>query len=275
MNKRIEGKIKKVYEAVFNKIFKEVKKNNAETNKQEIANIILKFEKSKQYKAFAKKFAIELAKMGMSTQRGLWKEFYKAAKEKGYIALPKTYTLYQERIFKKAVIHNFRLISSIPKEVKDVYKYKYVTTLMSQVEEGSIGRGSFEKVLKESGAIRAKLIARTETAKLQTAISEDRSSSLGSVCYQWLSSNDKRTRQSHRDMNKVIVFWRKDSEKPLLDDMRGNAGEFPNCRCAPQPIFDERDLTENMYDVYDYRIDRVVKMTKQQLLNCIKNKQIV
>ena len=275
MNKRIEAKIKKIYEVVFNKIFKEVKKKHAETNKREITNIILNVEKSKKYKEFSKRFAIELAKLGMNTQRGIWRNFYKAAKERGYIALPKTYTEYQEKIFKKAVIHNFRLIRSIPKEVKDVYKYKYITTLMSQVEEGSIGRGSFEKILKESGATKAKLIARTETAKLQTAISEDRSTSLGSICYQWLSSNDRRTRPSHKNMNNVIVFWRKDSEKPLLDDMRGNAGEFPNCRCAPQPLFDERDLTENMYNVYDYRIDRIVKMTRQQLLNCIKNKQIV
>lgn len=275
MNKRIEGKIKKIYEIVFNKVFKEVKKQKAETNKQEISNIILKIEKSKKYKKFAKEFSIELAKMGLNTQKGIWKEFYKVAKEKGYIALPKTYTEYQERIFKKAILHNFRMITSIPKEVKDVYKYKYITTLMAQVEEGSIGRKSFEKVLRKSGATKAKLIARTETAKLQTAISENRSTDLGSICYQWLSSNDKRTRPSHKEMNKVIVFWRKDSEKPLLDDMRGNAGEFPNCRCAPQPIFDERDLTENNYKVYDYRIDRVITMTKQQLVNCIKNKQII
>ena len=46
-------------------------------------------------------------------------------------------------------------------------------------------------------------------------------------------------------MNGVIVFWRPDNQKPLLDKMRGNAGEFPNCRCTPLPILDENDITES------------------------------
>lgn len=275
MNKRIEKEINKIYISVFNKVFNQAKKENSILDKKQVSKIILRLKESKQYKEFCKKFSIELAKRGLANQRGIWKQFYKAAKEKGIIALPSTYKDYELKQFKTAIRNNLKMIKSIPDEVMEVYKFKYVNTLVEQVAEGSIGRKTFEKELKESGATRARLIARTETAKLQTVIAQARSTDLGSVCYKWLASNDKRTRPSHKAMNGVIVFWRKQDEKPELDNMQGNAGEFPNCRCAPQPIFDEDDLTQTMYKVYDYRTKTIIDMNKERLIQCIRNKQII
>ena len=71
-------------------------------------------------------------------------------------------------------------------------------------------------------------------------------------------------------MNDVIVFWRPDNQKPLLDKMRGNAGEFPNCRCTTEPLFDENDFEDNFYKVYDYRIDKVVSISKKKLIESIR-----
>lgn len=275
MNKRIEKEINKIYISVFNKVFNQAKRENSILDKKQISNIILRLKESNKYKLFCKKFSQELAKKGLAEQRGIWKQYYKAAKEKHIVALPSTYTEFELNQFKKAVKNNFKMIKSIPDEVMEVYKFKYVNTLVKQVAEGSIGRKTFEKELKESGSTRAKLIARTETAKLQTVIAQARSTDLGSVCYEWLSSNDKRTRPSHKRMNGVIVFWRKQEEKPILDNMQGNAGEFPNCRCAPQPIFDKDDLTKSNYEVYDYRTHTIVQMNKERLIQCIENGQII
>ena len=58
----------------------------------------------------------------------------------------------------------------------------------------------------------------------------------------------------------------------LLDNMRGNAGEFPNCRCDPQAIFDEDDLDKNQYKVYDYKTDKVITMSKNELIKAMLNK---
>lgn len=277
MNKRIENEIRKIYLSVFNKVYKNVKKEKIlySKNKQEkIDDIILRLENSKKYKEFAEKFAKELSKRGLSQQRGIWRKFYAAAKQKKHIVLPSTYKEFELLQFKKAVLHNLKMIKSIPDEVKEVYKYKYTKTLINSVVLGKVGRKTFEKELLESGAKRAKLIARTETAKLQTAILENRSSDLGSIAYIWKSSNDRRTRQSHKEMNNVVVFWRKNLEKPLLDGMYGNAGEFPNCRCTPLPIFDESDLSKNVYKLYDYRNHTIVSVTKFELLQFMNNKQI-
>ena len=72
-------------------------------------------------------------------------------------------------------------------------------------------------------------------------------------------------------MDTVIVFWRPDAEKPLRDNMRGNAGEFPNCRCYPAPILDESDLTKSNYKVYNYHTDKIENgWTKKKLLEAIQ-----
>lgn len=274
MNKNVEREINKIYNEVFKKVFKEAKKSNKYLTKKNINEIILRFENSKKYKEFAERFSKELAKKGLSQQRGVWKKYYKAAKSKNHIILPDTYSEFEKQQFKKATLHNFKMIKSIPKEVMEVYKYKYIQTLNKQVVEGSLGRKTFENELLKSGVKRSKLIARTETAKLQTAITENRALDLGSVCYIWKSSNDARTRESHKEMNNAVVFWRKDSEKPLLDGMQGNAGEFPNCRCDTLPIFDEDDLNKNNYKVYDYKNHKIISMTKIKLIECMKKGSI-
>lgn len=271
MNKSVEKEILKIYQLVFNKVF--TKRNIANLykgNRINILNAAQTLDYSNGYTKFAEKFAKELAKKGLRHQRGVWRKFYEVAKKRHYVALPPTYQQWQYEQFSKAVKHNFSMIKSIPQEMIKVLEHKYTSTLIEEVAKGKLARGSFEKQLKSHNAKNAKLIARTETAKLQTAITENRAKDLGSVAYIWLSSNDLRTRPSHKAMNGVVVFWRtNDLEKPHLDNMYGNAGEFPNCRCDPQPIFDEDDLTKSTYKVYNYTTQKIDTMTKKELLTAL------
>jgi hypothetical protein len=76
-------------------------------------------------------------------------------------------------------------------------------------------------------------------------------------------------------MNGVVVFWRTNElEKPRLDNMYGNAGEFPNCRCDPQIIFDENDLDKNNYKVYNYNSHTIINMTKKELINALEKGEL-
>lgn len=271
MNKRTERIINKIYNEVFKKIFNRKRITQASKGQsQNVVSAILQLQSSKQYNDFAEKFAKKLASAGLSNQRGLWKKYYQAAKTRHYIALPDTYSRYELQLLEQAVKHNFKMIKSIPEHVLKTYEQKAIQSVINQIALGKAGRKTFESVLKKHGAKNAKLIARTESAKLQTTIDEYRSTSLGSVCYEWRSSKDKRTRQSHREMNGVIVFWRPDNQKPLLDKMRGNAGEFPNCRCTPLPILDENDITESKYKVYDYRTDTIINISAKELIKDIQ-----
>lgn len=273
MNKRTEQQIEKIYKAVFKKIFTRSNLKQAlQGNTIIIANNIEKLTQSDAYNRFCQEFAKKLAAAGLNKSRGIWKKYFEAAKKLHNIALPHTYREFERQMLRKAITHNFKMIKSVPQSILKVYQQKDITILIKQVAENKIGRGSFEKQLREHGYKNAKLIARTESAKLQTAIDRNTSTELGSKAYIWESSQDKRTRPSHKEMNNVVVFWQTDeSKKPLRDGMRGDAGEFPNCRCNPQAILDENDLTQNTYKVYDYRTDKIITMGKNKLIEAINN----
>ncbi len=87
---------------------------------------------------------------------------------------------------------------------------------------------------------RAMLIARTETARANAAINQARAVSVGSHQYRWHNSGDEAVRPSHKKykgkrLEGMIFSW---DDPPTLDDgMRGNPGEFPNCRCFAEPVF--------------------------------------
>ena len=269
MNKRTERLIKKIYEETYKKVFNKKTIRKA-LNANNVEVMLCQLQASKEYNEFAEEFAKRLTKAGLSKQKGIWRKYYKAAKEKHLTNIPVTYSDYEKLQYKLVVQHNFLMIKSVPEKIKAVYEQKDVQIILAEVLEGKVARGAFEKALREHGYKNAKMIARTEAAKLETKIDETRATSLGSVCYEWRSSKDKRTRKSHMEMDGVIVFWRPDSQKPLLDKMRGNAGEFPNCRCLTLALLDEKDLNKSMYKVYDYRIDKIVKMNKTALSNAIK-----
>lgn len=273
MNNRTEQQIEKIYKAVFKKIFNNKNLKQAlQGNTIVIANNVEMLIQSNGYDRFCKEFSKKLAAAGLNKSRGIWRKYFEAAKRLHNIALPHTYNEFEKEMLKKAIVHNFKMIKSIPRHVFKVYEQKDITTLIKQVAENKVGRGTFVKQLREHGYKNAKLIARTEAAKLQTAIDRNTSTELGSKAYIWQSSQDKRTRPSHKEMNNVVVFWRdNDMEKPLRDGMRGDAGEFPNCRCNPKAILDESDLTQNTYKVYNYKTDTIITMGKKKLIEAINN----
>lgn len=89
---------------------------------------------------------------------------------------------------------------------------------------------------------RAKLIARTETARATASINQARAMAAKSSQYRWHNSDDGAVRKSHKTwhgqrLQGKIFSW---DNPPTLDDgMTGHPGTFPNCRCFAEPIFDE------------------------------------
>lgn len=270
-----ERLIAQIYANVYKQVFTTNRTRYLlQGNRDPMLSALDALDMSAKYDEFAKKFAIELAKKGLYGQKGTWRKYFNAAKKARYIALDKTWTQFEADVMTKAIEHNFAMIKSIPVRMKEILHHKYTSQLIEEVAKGSLPRGSFQRMLASHGNKQAKVIARTEAAKLQTAILENRATQLGSVAYIWLASNDKRTRPSHRAMNNVVVFWRSQNEKPILDNMQGNAGEFPNCRCSPQPIVDVDDLLDSYYKVYDYHARQVIRLTKKQLITALTAGQL-
>lgn len=269
MSKDVERQINKIYWALFKKCFTNTTLASlSRGDKKPVKKQVLKLQSSKQFDNFAVKFSKELAKKGLYGTKGVWRKYFEAAKAAGYISLATSYSAYEYKTMTEAIKHNFKMIKSMPSKFLEVLEHKYTSTLIEQVAKGTLGRRSFRTQLEKHGHKNAALIARTETAKLQTVILEERSTQLGSVAYTWLASSDRRTRKSHREMNGVIVFWK--HAKPELDGMVGGAGEYPNCRCSPQPIVDIDDLTKYSYSVYDYRVHKIITMKKNELIEALK-----
>jgi SPP1 gp7 family putative phage head morphogenesis protein len=114
---------------------------------------------------------------------------------------------------------------------------------------------------------RVKLIARTETSKASTALTEARSEELGLKHYVWTSSKDQRVRPSHRFMAKlggVICSWNDPPSPEALIGIKSSlgaysAGNCPNCRCFPSVLL-RLSQVEWPHRVYEY--GRIKIMTR-------------
>lgn len=94
--------------------------------------------------------------------------------------------------------------------------------------------------LARSGEVtesRATLIARTEIAKANSALTQARARYVGATHYIWRTAEDGDVRESHAAMNGKIFRF----DDPPYVEGEGNhgPGEFPNCRCFAEPIIPE------------------------------------
>lgn len=127
-----------------------------------------------------------------------------------------------------------RLITSLPTEAAErvhnlVLKGMTTGTRASEVAREIMRTG-------EVTQSRANLIARTETTRAASALTQVRAQHVGSTAYVWRTAEDSDVRPSHRKMNGKVVMW---ADAPVLDGMQGHAGALPNCRCYAEPIIPE------------------------------------
>ena len=123
------------------------------------------------------------------------------------------------------------LITSLPLEAA-----KRVHNLAREGLSDGTRASELAKRILETGDVtkaRATLIARTETSRAATTLTQVRAEYIGSVSYIWRSVGDSDVRPSHKAMNGKVVAW---NNPPTLDGMVGHAGCLPNCRCYCEPI---------------------------------------
>jgi len=114
--------------------------------------------------------------------------------------------------------------------------------MVSRIERevlGSVfeGRGNADvaKALQQIEGIgrnRARLIARDQATKLNSAMNQYRQEQAGVTHYKWKTVLDGRERKSHHDRNNRIFPW----NKPPSD---GHPGHAINCRCRALPVLVE------------------------------------
>lgn len=118
------------------------------------------------------------------------------------------------------------LITSIPRQAA-----QRAHELVLEGLEGSKRAGEIATEIARTTEVtrsRALLIARTETSRVSTVLTQARAEYAGSEAYIWRTSADSDVRKSHRKMEGRVVHW---DSPPTLDNLTGHAGALPNCRC--------------------------------------------
>lgn len=160
---------------------------------------------------------------------------------------------------------NAEIIKSMPLDVaRQVTNYINDETMKGR-RAGDIAKDiltKFPNVTKNKAA----LIARTETSKTSTALTQARCENIGLSWYRWRTSEDGRVRDSHRHMNGVLIKWTNPPSPERLISAKNppapyHAGDIYNCRCYPEPVI---NLDYLEFPVEVYWNGSIIKMTRSQ-----------
>ncbi len=121
--------------------------------------------------------------------------------------------------------------------------------------------------MPEMSNAQIRLIARTETAKSQAAITEIQAQDLGLQWYVWATVEDNRVRSSHDHMEGVLCRF---DDPPAPEVLIGkpseghyNPGNIYNCRCSAQPLIDVDFIT---WPAKVYYNGTITRMSKQHFI---------
>ena len=173
-----------------------------------------------------------------------------------------------EAMINDQIITNASLIRTLPNDVAE----KVVKNIAEEAIKGKRAR-SIEKIIRQDtdkhSRASARLIARTEVAKTQSAITKSRAQNLDMNWYVWRTALDgNRVRKSHRLMEGVIVNWNDPPSPEELDGEQSvghyHAGNIWNCRCYSEVLLDVDDVK---WPHKVYRNGQITKMNKTEFMD--------
>ena len=196
---------------------------------QDATTIVYALEEyGQQIAPWAEDVMLKIVEMSDRQNIGMWREL--GAKLTERLQTLTTRDAVAETIYNLSK-EGARLITSIPVDVA----VEVEAAAQAAAITGTRHEALAEYIQSRGGVAmsRAELIARTETARQTTILTQTRAVSIGSEGYIWRTADDGRVRPSHAAMDGQYVKW---SEPPTLDGLTGHAGALPNCRCYPEPV---------------------------------------
>lgn len=168
------------------------------------------------------------------------------------------------------IIQNASLISTLPNDVAQ----KVTRDIADNALKGKRARAIEDVIRSETNKhsrASARLIARTEVSKTQSALTKARSEELGLRWYVWRTALDgNRVRKSHRIMEGVLVAWNDPPSPELLAGEKdvGNyhAGNIWNCRCYSEPLIEIDDVKWPHKVYYGGQIKSMGKREFEQIM---------
>lgn len=168
---------------------------------------------------------------------------------------------------RQIVNQNATLIRSLPETLA-----RQTAHYIAEQQQAGIRSDEIAEVLRlklpELASNKIRLIARTEVAKADTAVTRARAERLGLEWYEWTTSDDQRVRKSHKKLDGVLVSW---DDPPSPERMAGeksslgnyHAGNAPNCRCLALPLV---EMAEVRWPHKVYLRGRIDYMTRWEFL---------
>jgi SPP1 gp7 family putative phage head morphogenesis protein len=214
----------------------------AATNK--LTSSLSKLEKrwARIFNAFAEKTAAEFIK---KVDEGATTATLMSLKTAGIDQPRAAYTSNVANTLQAAQEFNHTLITNIQKETHEKVFNAVMLSLTSPNPEEQ-GQSGIENALKEIGSFsknKVKLIARDQTSKLYSSLSDERMAENGVEEFEWAhSSAGKEPRHSHQKMDGHIFklndprLWQIGGEFDLKKGDLGPPGWAINCRCRKIPV---------------------------------------
>lgn len=250
---------------LFNQLIEDVKNGSGLLNG--VSQEVRQFMQSDQVKRYLDRVVGRMVRMQRKVSANSWREaayksqdgpeLYKliSAEMKGPVGT---------RVW-QLISENSAYIRTLPEQwAKFASEYAYRETLKGRRPEDV--EAELRKIIPGHMVKNLKCIARTECAKANAAIVQARAEACGIKAYFWRSVKDERSRDAHRMMDGILVFYNDPPNPEAIFGGRayGNyhAGNTFNCRCWQEPVLDMAFLP-NVVRVHDH--GRITTMTKYAL----------
>ena len=259
--KAVERRVAANLQTLTNHVARIAKKHNT---LEEITAAIAALTESPSWEKYAFSQAVQMVKMISVENARTWREAARRGQNsyKIYQALKAEIT--HNAAFVRIIKSNADLIGSLPDDVaRHVTKHAATQAVKGLRAESFISH--IKKAAPQLSNSIVQLIARTETAKTQAAITQVRAQQVGIQYYVWRTAEDQRVRSSHKHMNGVICQY---SSPPSPEALKGEEnvgyygpGEIWNCRCYAEPVIDPEYLPNSVKVV---KGGQMVRMTRKQ-----------
>jgi SPP1 gp7 family putative phage head morphogenesis protein len=210
----------------------------------EIVKTLKAFIQSKSFMEYAEATATKMVTHLFTDAGRTWRQ---AAKHNSqgrliYKALQKELQGPIGGVVRYEIRRNAEMIKSLPQDIAISVNERILAESLKGTRASDIAK-QIKALFPEKSKAKANLIARTETSKTSTALTQARSEGMGVKWYMWRTSKDKRVRDSHKLMDGVLVKWSDPPSPEALDDEKHtfghyHAGNIFNCRCYPEPVID-------------------------------------
>ncbi len=137
------------------------------------------------------------------------------------------------QVMKQLMDEQVELITSIPIAAAERVHKLTIEAMSDGTRAAEIAKEIMRT--QEVSTSKAMLIARTETSRTVSNMTQARSQYVGSEGYIWRTSEDSDVRKLHRELNGKYFAW---NDPPVSGENgeRAHAGCIYNCRCFADPV---------------------------------------